>query len=378
MKVLGKNSYQIVEETSGSAKKDWNLNNRVILKDEEKPEKEVLCKVCESILDDPRECKRCNNFFCKKCTVRFKSERGGICMCGKQFSESDSPHRIIFSLLKKYKFRCVRFSHGCQAKICYENLNSHDQNCEYREIRCEYQHCQKIVYKKDYQMHFTLCEFQVVKCSYCHLQGIKKDIAQHSLTCDQRLVTCHACTDSYKNIDFPEHLRQCEEVPEECATCKVSMKRRKLKNHTEVQCINSLYLGSKTQLFSEVRNLREILKHLDQKLNEKISFFGIKCYICKKFACQVSQKNCSECSKNYCIPCSKKKIKICRECDKMICTSCSQNKDFCEICLKNKKKLKFEKRDGLWKADGPVKTFSFGRGNNNKYTEQLPKIENVE
>lgn len=75
-----------------------------------------ICPICGYVILDPKQCKKCDNCFCKKCILQ-KTE------C--PFSCGDihlRPSLLLQKLLSKLKFKCIN---KCEVEIPYDQLERH-------------------------------------------------------------------------------------------------------------------------------------------------------------------------------------------------------------------------------------------------------------
>ena len=363
------------ERESEQKVKKQSLISRVILKDKESIDLYALCKLCQSIYDNPVSCSNCNDFFCLQCISSYSKKNNGLCKCGQPLKISKA-HKILHTLLDKYSFRCVKFASGCNASIPYKELHQHELYCDYREIKCGHPPCKKMIFYKDYKVHIARCEFQEIACKYCQVRGIKREIELHQKDCDQKLTFCKACNQYFILKEMKRHQKKCSEILESCPKCKVELKRKDLMNHTELDCIEALYTMTKDKMIAEIHDLKNIILQMNTQVERQENYFGIRCIKCNKFACEVSRKNCNQCLKHFCIPCSKRNIKNCKGCDSQVCLECFKSNDFCEMCIKRSRKNKYDYRNGR-NDKSMIKNYGYVR-NNGMYSDTSRRIESIE
>ena len=346
------------QDSSGAfIKKEKSLLSRVILNGNEAIDVYVLCKLCQSIYENPVSCKGCNDFFCKDCIEQYSEANQGRCLCGKTFQMAQA-HKILNTLLDKYRFRCLKYVDGCEEVIPYRDLKAHQENCDFREIECGHIACKKLIYFRDYKVHVAQCEYQEITCRFCYKRGLKKNIEQHQTQCNQRLTFCRACNGYFMYKDIKSHKASCEEMKDQCPRCLVDLKRKDLKTHSELDCIRALYEETRKQIMGQIKDLRAMVTQFEKEISDRQSFFGSKCTYCSKFACEVSKKNCNECLQPYCIPCSKRNIKHCKNCEALVCLSCFNKNDFCKSCVRKSRKMKINGRNSVTDKNFYVKEMS--------------------
>lgn len=132
---------------------------------------ELLCSICHNILWKPVACVTCENIFCVGCiqtwvnTANSNSEI--TCPFHCTFKEKRAPP-ILNGLLSKLQIYCVYRNNGCQEKLNYDALESHEKTCEYECASCPL--CQMLLSRRD----LTNNKHEIRQC-FAHIQEMKID-----------------------------------------------------------------------------------------------------------------------------------------------------------------------------------------------------------
>jgi hypothetical protein len=104
---------------------------------------EFQCRVCFSIPPSRRFklCNKCENILCIDCIDEIRKSVC-LCPCCRSNNSFIDPGRLHLKIYDQLKTDCKYKSFGCNLRISYSNLISHENNCEYsftQCITCKYQ-----------------------------------------------------------------------------------------------------------------------------------------------------------------------------------------------------------------------------------------------
>ena len=175
--------------------------NRVINKDYLNSLNDIYkCPICQNILINPTDCEECGHSFCNDCIMKnecpFK--------CKKKILKQSS--MAIKNMLNKLIFKCE--NKGCNEKISYLNVRSHDENCPFLIITCPNENCGKKLPKKDLEKHIkNECKYALKQCKYCKFLFPKNKLNEHENICDKayRSLTGDRTID-FEKIDTKKYL----------------------------------------------------------------------------------------------------------------------------------------------------------------------------
>lgn len=142
--------------------------------------KEVICAICQNIVNLPTSCSTCQNLFCKKCIDQWKRSSNKCPMrCNQPYLKLQDTPKNTMNLINKIKLKCLKFADGCTEAISYENFFKHIRNCKYIRFQCEY--CQLEGNYENSINHSKNCIYSYKECKSCKLRCKKKEYdAKHN------------------------------------------------------------------------------------------------------------------------------------------------------------------------------------------------------
>ena len=212
---------------------------------------ELICLICQEVLEDPMECSECQTNFCLSCITLWKT-KSDLCpnRCKLNLQRS---HKFLRSVLDNLPIFCIFKREGCQEISRLDSISNHETNhCKYRETKCKYENC--LEKRKAYE------------------------IFAHEEECLERLLICEEC--------------------------KIEITIKDLKNHS---CIVSL--SGKLNSLNQKVNIRDSkLYELKEKFNENLYHFGVKCNNCAECPIKGVRYVCLNCPEfSLCRECFERK-----------------------------------------------------------------------
>jgi hypothetical protein len=139
----------------------------------------VECYLCHGLVWYPVACETCDKLFCSTCIHAFHQEK----------SQQSCPHdcstyiegkvsKATSHVLACLKMSCRYKSNGCTEILFYNELEQHEQMCDYQLRSCD--GCQQEIVKKNFDQHQSECQFVSIKCDQCSTSYKRKD--SHTLT----------------------------------------------------------------------------------------------------------------------------------------------------------------------------------------------------
>ena len=125
---------------------------------------ELICPICEEIVDDPIECSNCEKAFCSQCIQDWSSVKKE---CPNRCPKLDlrSSHRFFRTMWESVIIKCSRYREGCSAVMQMQYIKKHEMlECGFRPVICEHSECNQEVLFKDYQQHLLECKFKEIPC----------------------------------------------------------------------------------------------------------------------------------------------------------------------------------------------------------------------
>ena len=101
----------------------------------------LICSICDDLLENPYECKSCNNLFCEECINSYISTKDKyrrlyfcpLCRTKKNnFCESTKIKELLENFKNSGKKLCVK----CKSILSQDKINSHKNNCWHKCMIC--------------------------------------------------------------------------------------------------------------------------------------------------------------------------------------------------------------------------------------------------
>ncbi|CAF0982631.1 unnamed protein product [Adineta ricciae] len=184
----------------------------------------VICPLCGGFLWRPIACTTCETPFCKSCIKNWKAERTEPIPCPEnctEFIERKCPAGYLYAL-SELKLTCLNKSHGCNETLPYNNLETHEESCNYR----------------------------LKTCPGCRTEIIRMEFDEHCAQCPLFLLTCPECNTSYQRQYAGEH---------NDTVCLRIQLRQLQDNHTQHQQEANERI---TPLEDQIRSLRQLVESL--------------------------------------------------------------------------------------------------------------------
>ena len=163
---------------------DWSTMSRYdIERFEPAPDPDLVCCICQSVLDKPLETP-CRHVFCKICIETWLNNHHTCPTCRKQIRNTDLKQvmPMIQNMINRLLIKCVNHHNGCTEPIMLELYDNHEKNCQFEMLVCKYEKCAKSILRRDRDEHEEKdCEYREVKCHQdCGLYIPIKDFPGHN------------------------------------------------------------------------------------------------------------------------------------------------------------------------------------------------------
>ena len=159
-----------------------------------------ICKVCFSIVKDPKCCNECEDLFCSVCVSKFTKTNNKCPLCrNSPFIE----RKINKHNKKQLNEMLIKCPLGCSEEILYENLQKHLDKCEYvtKIYKCTLCNCEIKVENNNLNkvfIHDNECS-AMIQCPFCFNDFETSEIETHiEKYCDEKVLNCDVC-----KIKFP-------------------------------------------------------------------------------------------------------------------------------------------------------------------------------
>ena len=121
------------------------------------------CKICMNVLNNPYDCVKCNQTFCKECITNYlnTNKKCPFCLNNKNLNsneeknsssnnndkniennnninifESIKPTSLnIVKAIKSLKLNCKFKEFGCNLELTIDEINEHEENCKYKNFQ---------------------------------------------------------------------------------------------------------------------------------------------------------------------------------------------------------------------------------------------------
>ena len=226
---------------------------------------ELICKICKTVLSEPRQVVCCGQHYCKGCIER-KITVNYVCPSCQthsfnHFRDVHFEQRII-----GLKVHCPHHKRGCKWTGELGMLKGHlqsAQGCAYESMSCPNK-CGEKMQRKDVKEHLTKhCNLRRVRCQYCnHENSYQQIMLNHYSVCANYPVKCtYNCGQkSIRRADLQKHEQQCPMKPVLCpfqsAGCKVKLVQKDFQEH--LSTYTQQHLDMVTKSFDTLRTRAEV------------------------------------------------------------------------------------------------------------------------
>jgi WD40 repeat protein len=216
---------------------------RIVNQSENQSIRHINCELCSLIPIDPEVCSECREIFCKCCIDGYT-----LCPLCKKSYKGCPPMKNIIKMLQDVIITCKFNSNDCEEKLFYKDLISHENQCLFRECRCE--GCGAILIYSKYDDHIKSCEALTFTCNDCGYTCKKSDSG-----------TRHSCFKYFEFI-FTEKM-------------KIAMAHQltqvKIENEEKINELRNYFDFLKSEINridDELRSMR-LKIHTEKKIQEK-------------------------------------------------------------------------------------------------------------
>ncbi len=130
------------------------------------PDPDLVCCICQSLLDEPLETP-CRHVFCQVCIETWLNNRHSCPSCRQRISSNDLKQvmPLVKNMISRLLIKCVNYKNGCVKLIVLDQYEQHEKECTYEMLSCKYDKCAKQLLRKDRAMHETQeCVYRELKC----------------------------------------------------------------------------------------------------------------------------------------------------------------------------------------------------------------------
>jgi len=140
----------------------------------------VICSLCRGVAWIPIICHNCEALYCSLCVKSHHATKLDPIQCPSKCSGFSKGRcsAVVFGILSKLNVTCRNQVYGCEEIVHYNSLETHEEECGYRQKDCS--GCQNQISKKDFNDHFGTCPSVVLTCSECNADYRRKDQDGHT------------------------------------------------------------------------------------------------------------------------------------------------------------------------------------------------------
>lgn len=121
---------------------------------ESPPDPDLVCCICQCVLDNPVE-SPCRHVFCKICIETWLNNSSSCPACRR--STRKNSLRPVLPLVQNMLNRLLMFcdfkDNGCEQKIMLEHYINHIKTCGYEMVVCRYPKCSKCMLRLHIENH---------------------------------------------------------------------------------------------------------------------------------------------------------------------------------------------------------------------------------
>lgn len=201
---------------------------------------ELGCKICNKVLQDPRQVVCCGQHYCQGC-IEKRIVTNYTCPSCRTPSFNHFRDVHFEQRIHQLKIYCPHHRQGCKWTGEMTGLKNHltaAQGCSYEGIPCPNK-CGETISRKDLKEHLTKnCIQRRVKCQHCNLENTFKIITgSHYGVCPNYPVKCsfNCSQKMVKRCELAKHEQQCPMKPVLCpfqsAGCKEKLVQKDFQEH---------------------------------------------------------------------------------------------------------------------------------------------------
>lgn len=188
------------------------------------------CPICFKLVNNPKQCIKCDSIFCSICINQQISKGQNKCpfKCPGSF-ETIKLNRHLKEQLMKISIKCP---FNCGEIIMYEQVEKHFLCCKETKKYCKNSGCSYI--GEDIEKHAKNCDFLLMKCELCKENVLKKDKAKHDeRECKETEMTCNICKCKMKREKYNKH-NGWGEISTECLSNQLRRKKALLRKYKKL------------------------------------------------------------------------------------------------------------------------------------------------
>ena len=136
---------------------------------------DVVCPICQDVLEAPRRLSGCTHHFCLNCIERWLQDHDTCPSCRHEGGAVVAPDYAIVQHIQQLPLPCPHDNLGCTDIICFDIYQAHVDGCGFRPTTCARQ-CGEVVLLKDVGWHALVCTNRYdstlarLMCHFCRVE----------------------------------------------------------------------------------------------------------------------------------------------------------------------------------------------------------------
>jgi hypothetical protein len=149
----------------------------------------LICELCKGVLNSP-VVGETGQSFCKECTTDKTN-----CVIVFPSGNATNPDQIVQNLtltkfINSLEIKCQNFKDTCEWEGIVLNQEEHLKTCQFNNIECSIDRCDKVLKRFELEAHLQVCEKRPSPCSDCEINHPLDLLSDHLLNCPKVKITC--------------------------------------------------------------------------------------------------------------------------------------------------------------------------------------------
>ena len=168
-------------------------------------DEELICSVCNGVLEDPVQAQSCEHSFCSNCILEWLKEQASCPICRSEVAPMDLKPvpRILRNLLGKLVICCENKNFGCTLLLRLDQLPSHLPDCEFnpkRLIPCK-EGCNMVIPLDEVNTHNCIRELCLkLETQNTKVKELQQQINSQHLQLQNQKVEINMLKDFFRTI----------------------------------------------------------------------------------------------------------------------------------------------------------------------------------
>ncbi|KAG2150893.1 hypothetical protein DEU56DRAFT_778938 [Suillus clintonianus] len=209
----------------------------------EQPNSNLICCICHAPFTNPTTARTCLHTFCHDCIITAVQHSPQCPIDRSPLSLDDlSPaNPIVKHLVDELIIECPKRVSGCTQTFQRQLLSAHVKDaCQYVEIPCSEEQCDKLILRKDVGKHQDACVYRSTQCDGCDATIKYSDLSTHNSECPSKSATCIFCFEEFPRSQSQSHTATCLDFEIPCTQadngCSWTGPRRQLSDEHALSC----------------------------------------------------------------------------------------------------------------------------------------------